>query len=141
MTSREKLFSNLTKFFTLDLLNQEPMHGYKIMKELEALLGKEPSPGQIYPLLTDLKEKNLIEISKEGNREKKIYQLTSKGEERHERLIKRFNDTVSTVLEPKLTECAHCGCKVYEGGYKTKIDGKKLVFCCEHCAKHYKKGR
>ncbi|PTD94364.1 hypothetical protein C9439_03465 [archaeon SCG-AAA382B04] len=141
MTSREKLFNNLTKFFTLDLLNQEPMHGYKIMKQLENLIGKEPSPGQIYPLLTELKEKSLIEVTEKGDRKKKIYKLTNKGENKHKRLVNRFNDIVSTILEPKLTECAHCGCKVYEGGYQTKVNDKKLVFCCKHCARHYKKGR
>lgn len=141
MEKREELFNNLTRFFALDLLKKEPMHGYKLMEELEPILGKKPSPGQIYPLLKDLKEKELITVQKEGEREKKIYQLTEKGEEKHNRLIHRFNDTVSVILEPKLTKCAHCGCRVYEGGHKEEIDNQELVFCCEHCAKHYKKGR
>lgn len=141
MKKRKELFSNLTRFFTLDLLDQEPKHGYGLMKELKPLLGKKPSPGQIYPMLKELREKNLIDVQEKGDREKKVYELTKEGKEKHSRLINRFNDTVSVILEPKLSKCSHCGCRVYEGGYKEEIGGEELLFCCEHCADHYKRGR
>ncbi len=38
------------------------------------------------------------------------------------------------MLPKSLMVCAHCGCKVYEGGHKEEIEGKDLMFCCHHCA-------
>lgn len=143
MTRKKGLLTNLTRFFTLSILSENPSHGYKIMDELEKRLGKRPSPGQIYPLLKKLKKKELIsqEIEKSGDRKRKVYSLTKDGREAYSRLVNRFNDVVSTILEPRLTKCAHCGCQVYEGGYQEKIEGKLLSFCCVHCANSYKRGR
>jgi DNA-binding PadR family transcriptional regulator len=132
--------TNLTKFYTLVLLNEAPRHGYEIMEELEKKLGKKPSPGQIYPLLKKLEESSLIthRVVKMGDREKKVYTLTSEGRKTTSRILGRFSDVVSIILEPKLTKCAHCGCKVYEGGHTERIEGRALMFCCIHCANSYK---
>ncbi len=53
-------------------------------------------------------------------------------------LFKRFSELVSIAIEPSLYVCAHCGCKVYAGGYREFIDGKETAFCCMHCAHSYK---
>jgi hypothetical protein len=53
-------------------------------------------------------------------------------------LFKRFAELVAIAIEPSLYACAHCGCKVYEGGYHEVIDGKETAFCCMHCARSYK---
>lgn len=141
MLGERGYITNLTKFYTLVLLNEGPKHGYELMNELKKKLGKKPSPGQIYPLLKKLEGGGLIthETVKIGDRERKVYTLTSEGRKTTSRILGRFSDVVSIILEPKLTKCAHCGCKVYEGGYKERIEGKVLMFCCVHCANSYKK--
>ncbi len=133
--------TNLTKFYTLLLLGDGPKHGYEIIKELERKLGKKPSAGQIYPLLKKMEKKGLIahKSAKVGGKEKKVYTLTKEGSKARSRLVDRFSDIISIILEPKLTKCAHCGCKVYESGHEEHIDGKKMMFCCIHCAESFKR--
>lgn len=140
MVGERGYVTNLTKFYTLVLLNEGPRHGYELMEELEKRLGKKPSPGQIYPLLKKLERSRLIthKVVKLGDKQKKVYTLTDEGKKTASRAMGRFSDVVSIILEPKLTKCAHCGCKVYEGGHKERIDGKMLMFCCVHCADSYK---
>lgn len=141
MGAERESFTNLTKFYTLQLLNEAPRHGYEIIEELGKKLGKRPSSGQIYPLLKNFKKSGLVKqnIIKVGERQKKVYTLTEEGRAAAARMVKSFSAIVSAILEPKLTKCAHCGCKVYEGGHREKIGGRLLVFCCVHCAGSYKR--
>jgi len=73
-----------------------------------------------------------------GKKERKIYELTKEGKDLCKRLFKRFATLVSTAIEPSLNVCAHCGCKVYEGGYVETTNGKQVMFCCKHCADSHK---
>ena len=62
------------------LIEQEPRHGYDIIREIEARTGGAyaPSPGIIYPTLTLLEETGLIETqSTEGA--KKLFAITEPG--------------------------------------------------------------
>lgn len=140
MVGERGYLTNLTKFYTLALLSEGPRHGYELMEELDKRLGKKPSPGQIYPLLRKLEGGGLIShrIVKLGDRERKVYTLTDKGRKTASRVMSGFSDVISGILEPKLTKCAHCGCKVYEGGHMERVAGEKLMFCCVHCAGSYK---
>lgn len=140
MEKREQA-TNLTKFYTLLLLGDSPRHGYEIIKEIERKLGKKPSAGQIYPLLKKMEKKGLIthRTAEVGGKKRKVYALTQDGKRARSRLVDRFSDIISIILEPKLTRCAHCGCKVYESGHEEYIDGKKMMFCCVHCAESFKR--
>jgi DNA-binding PadR family transcriptional regulator len=65
----------------LALLNEQPMHGYQIIQELESRSQGlwRPSPGSIYPALQMFEEAGLISGSEvEG---KRVYALTDKGRE------------------------------------------------------------
>lgn len=62
-------------YLVLWILSKESKNGTEISKELEKRRGKKPSPGTIYPVLKELKEKGLI-ISDKNKR----YSLTKKGE-------------------------------------------------------------
>lgn len=141
MAGERERITNITKFYTLLLLNEGPRHGYEIMVELGKKIGKKPSAGQIYPLMKSLKKKGLVtcETISVGDRKRKVYTLTQEGKKTCSELTLRFSDIVSVVLEPRLTKCAHCGCKVYEGGHKERVGGRILMFCCVHCARSYKK--
>ena len=131
--------NNMIKFCTLYLLATGPKHGYELMKELEDKLGRKVSASNVYPFLDILIKNKLIKIKKTGKREKKTYILTDYGRKFPKGMFNRFGDLIDIAIEPKLTACAHCSCKVYEGGHSEKIKGKKLKFCCMHCAGSYKR--
>ncbi|NJE26078.1 PadR family transcriptional regulator [Thermococcus sp. MV5] len=68
------------KLLILYMLKEKPQHGYGIMSELENRYGiPSPSAGAIYPILSSLKRNGLIEVVREGKREKKLYQITESG--------------------------------------------------------------
>jgi DNA-binding PadR family transcriptional regulator len=67
------------RWLILDLVAQEPRHGYEIIKAVEDLfLGRyAPSPGIVYPTLTFLEETGLIDGEAQGS--KKLYRVTEAG--------------------------------------------------------------
>ncbi|MCW2275337.1 DNA-binding PadR family transcriptional regulator [Rhodoblastus acidophilus] len=62
------------------LIEQEPRHGYDIIRELEARTGGAyaPSAGVIYPTLTLLEETGLVAAQASGA--KKLYAITDEGQ-------------------------------------------------------------
>ncbi|MCM3444583.1 PadR family transcriptional regulator [Metabacillus halosaccharovorans] len=95
---REKMKSKFTKrrgiiqLAILQLLKEEPRHGYQVMKQLEERSGGyySPSAGTIYPALQDLVEKKLIEVKLDED--KKIYALNEEGLEFINDLISEEDD-------------------------------------------------
>jgi DNA-binding PadR family transcriptional regulator len=67
------------RWLTLDLLAEQPRHGYDIIKAIEEAFNGHyaPSPGAIYPMLTLLEETGLIESETQGA--KKLYRVTEAG--------------------------------------------------------------
>jgi DNA-binding PadR family transcriptional regulator len=63
----------------LHLLQENPRHGYELIKELEQRTSfyYSPSPGVIYPALTYLEEIGFASVAAEGN--KKLYRITETG--------------------------------------------------------------
>ncbi len=129
---------NMVKLFTVLLLSEKEQYGYEIMKEVEKRLGKKASPGQIYPFLKQLKKYRYVDTNEKAERDKQTYYLTPEGRKFVGRLSDRFGDLFEIVIKPRLTVCAHCSCEIYKGGYKEKVNGKYLSFCCGNCAKSYK---
>jgi len=136
----DELLSDFSRFYILTILYEGPAHGYSILNHFKKRIGKEVSPSLVYPFLQQLEEKGLVKHTKKpvGEKEKKVFELTKEGKEVCTRLFKRFANLISIAIEPSLEVCAHCGCKVYEGGYREVIDGKEMTFCCMHCANSYK---
>jgi DNA-binding PadR family transcriptional regulator len=66
----------------LALLNEEPMHGYQIMQELETRSGGawRVSPGSVYPTLQQLQDQGLI-TSTEQPGGRRVFALTDAGRE------------------------------------------------------------
>ena len=137
------LLSDFSRFYILMILYEGPAHGYSILSSFKQHLGKEVSPSLVYPFLQQLEEKGLVRHLHKpvGEKEKKVFELTKEGKKLSTGLFKRFANLVSIAIEPSLNVCAHCGCKVYEGGYREVIDGKETTFCCTHCARSYKEER
>jgi DNA-binding PadR family transcriptional regulator len=88
-------------FLILWIVNKEKMTGAEISLELEKRKGHKPSPGTIYPVLKDLKEKGLLEID-DGKR----YSLTKQGKEELEENLNLFFNTFCDIDEMK----SHCRC-------------------------------
>jgi len=134
------LVSDFSRFYILTILYEGPEHGYSVLRKFQNRVGKKISPGIVYPFLQQLEEKHLISVKSEmiGDKEKKLCTLTEEGKAFCNRLFRKFANLVTVAIEPGLDVCAHCGCKMYEGGYREVIDGKELTFCCIHCAAAYK---
>jgi DNA-binding PadR family transcriptional regulator len=137
----DEIVFDFSRFYILTILYEGPQHGYSIISKFRRRIGKEISPSLVYPFLSQLEKKGLVNHSLRpiGEKKKKVFELTEKGRGLCKRLFKRFSALVSVAIEPSLEVCASCGCKVYEGGHREKIKGKEMTFCCVHCAQSYKR--
>jgi len=83
------------------VLENEPCHGYKILKEIEErTLGFfHPTSSTLYPLLDSLNEKKLIECveEEEEGRHKKIYKITTKGEKTLKMLLQKHQKMIDSI--------------------------------------------
>ena len=139
----DDLVVDFSRFYILTILYEGPQHGYSILTTFKERTGKEVSPSLVYPFLSLLERTGSVTHSLKpvGAKKKKVFELTPQGLELCRQLFKRFSALVSVAIEPSLTTCASCGCKIYEGGYKEKLNGKEIAFCCSHCAESYKRDR
>jgi len=139
----DELISDFSRFYILTILYEGPAHGYSIINRFKKRVKKDVSPSLVYPFLQQLEEKGLVihTVKPVGEKERKVFELTEAGRELCTELFKRFAELVSIAIEPSLYICAHCGCKVYEGGYREVIDSRETAFCCVHCAMSYKEAK
>jgi len=121
------------------LLYEKPLHGYAIIEALNGRLGRTVSPAIVYPFLAQLLKAGFLTSGHDdvGKRARVVYTMTPKGRRFSEGVFKRLSKIVSTALEASMFRCAHCGAKLYEPGHTERIEGKRMVFCCEHCAAAY----
>ena len=124
--------TGVLKLNVLLRLSQGSVHGYELLKELNPSKGKI-SPSQVYPFLTDLKKRGFLSVAN-GSRGRKEYSLTVKGEKFVGTVLKEYESLLDVYVKEKVCACAHCECKIYEGGFSKRVRGKMKVFCCEHCA-------
>ena len=141
--SINEFISDFSRFYILTILFEGPTHGYSIINRFKKRVKKEVSPSLVYPFLQQLEEKGLVthSVIPVGEKERKIFELTTAGRELCTDLFKRFAELVTIAIEPSLYVCAHCGCKVYEGAHRELIEGKEMAFCCVHCAQSYKESK
>ncbi|MFX1456841.1 MAG: PadR family transcriptional regulator [Promethearchaeota archaeon] len=91
--------------FALLVLNKEPSHGYQIKKLIEQrTLGFwTPTDSTIYTVLKDLRDKALIkqQETKDQDDSKKVYELTEKGKETLELMLKKereMRESMRTII-------------------------------------------
>ena len=79
VSAGRKLGSSELQMLILALLEEQPRHGYDLIKELTERTGGfyAPSPGMVYPALTYLEELGHTTVESEGN--KKLYRITGTG--------------------------------------------------------------
>jgi len=96
-----KLGAGDLQLLLLFLLQENPRHGYELIKELESRTNGyyTPSPGVIYPALTYLEEIGFSSVEAEGN--KKLYRITETGA--------AFLKENQQTAEAMLTELAEIG--------------------------------
>ncbi|MFQ5573067.1 MAG: helix-turn-helix transcriptional regulator [Nitrosopumilaceae archaeon] len=125
--------TSLIKLYTILILMEKPEHGYDIMKQLEKRTGKNVGPSQVYPFLDQLEKEGIITGDKAGKRDKTVYKITKKGKEFVNEIINRAERLFEVALSSKIEKCAHCGCKVLEGG----VEKNGKIFCCSSCEKNF----
>ena len=91
----------------LILLDEEPMHGYQLIQEIEERSGGvwQPSPGSVYPVLQQLEDEGLVRIEQTEGR--KVANLTQAGrtyiEDKRAELEAAWN-TGSANVDERVTE-------------------------------------
>ena len=77
----EALVSDFSRLYILTILYEGPAHGYQILIRFKKRVKKEVSPSLVYPFLQQLEEKGLVKhtVKTVGQKEKKVFKLTSKG--------------------------------------------------------------
>ncbi|MHA1185839.1 MAG: PadR family transcriptional regulator [Candidatus Heimdallarchaeota archaeon] len=82
-TTGNELLKSLAQFRILLILDKAPLHGYDLVEKLDEFFGQKIALGTIYPSLHRLVEKEYIIANSEydGERERKVYDLTTLGRE------------------------------------------------------------
>lgn len=71
------------------------MSGTELSNLIDEKLGSRPSPGSIYPLLSDLEENGLVSAKKEGK--KKRYHLTEEGRKASKKIEEKRDEILKSV--------------------------------------------
>ena len=100
---RRRMFDNgELRLILLHLINEEPRHGYDLIRAIEGLSrgAYAPSPGVVYPTLTMLKDLDLISEPDTDNL-RKLFSITPQG-----RAELEANGAVVTTLLQRLSAVA-----------------------------------
>ncbi len=102
---------SLSRFFILRTLHERPTHGYALLEQLKEFTQGccTPAYGTIYPILKELLEGEYarVKLEADGGRQRKIYELTPRGELAYEQAVKTWQEVLPViervVLENKET--------------------------------------
>jgi len=86
----------ILKLLILKELKERELSGYDLMRIIGEKL-KKPSPGSIYPVLKDLREKGFLNVRSEGR--KKVYTLSEKGRNVLEEMVERERNVILKKVE------------------------------------------
>ncbi|HLN44685.1 MAG: PadR family transcriptional regulator [Chloroflexota bacterium] len=80
--AQTKLMKGLLDLVVLQLLSQQPMHGYQVITKIRKSFGVYFGPSTIYPLLGILEGKHYVTSiwNMDSDRPRKVYHLTSEGQ-------------------------------------------------------------
>jgi DNA-binding PadR family transcriptional regulator len=106
------------KYVILDLLKDQPRHGYDIIRALEDRSGGSyrPSPGSVYPTLQMLEDLGYVEATQQEG--KKVYAITDAGrqfladqgdvlDDLRSRVAGAWGDFTGTASSPELADLMH----------------------------------
>ena len=83
------------KFMVLHILQDKPLSGYFLMKEIHKRTLWKPSTGSIYPLLIKLHKQELLKVKK--HKRSKIYFLTNRGKDELVQLCSKKQEFVKNL--------------------------------------------
>jgi PadR family transcriptional regulator PadR len=77
----QHIIRNLLDIQLLRIIQNQPIWGYKIKKQVESDFNVKLRHGSLYPTLKSLEEKGFVESSKQkkDGRARKVYAITEKG--------------------------------------------------------------
>ncbi len=92
---------SLSRFFVLRTLHEAPTHGYALLEDLKIFTEGccTPAYGTIYPILKELEEGNyaLVRVETENGRQRKIYELTPRGELAYEQAVRTWKEVLPYI--------------------------------------------
>jgi DNA-binding PadR family transcriptional regulator len=100
------------KFFVLMTLQNQPLHGYGIIRAIEEMSGHAPSAGVIYPTLQMLEDQGCVTMNEEDH--KKIYVITEDGRyflEKHRDMVERLS---TRAAQPRWSSLPGVGRRIGE---------------------------
>lgn len=105
------------RIVVLKVLNERPMHGYEVLKEISEMFGGmyAPSAGMVYPTLQWLEDESLVNSSQEEGG-KKVYRINDAGKRflaNGQQTLKRLLAFQKKVPEEKL-EMMKAGRKLFQ---------------------------
>ncbi len=117
------------RIIVLKVLEEKPMHGYEVIKEISEMFGGmySPSAGMVYPTLQWLEDESLVDSSAEGG--KKVYRINPEGKKflaKEKEAVKRLEAFRERMPKEKL-ELMKAGQKLVKTammGYPN-LDAKK----------------
>ena len=98
-TSERQLVRGTTTLLILSLLAEEPMHGYRLVKQLQVRCGGNMGfrEGGVYPLLYSLEANGCLKAAwarGASGRRQKVYRVTAKGERLRRQRLERWQALV-----------------------------------------------
>jgi len=96
-----KLLTDFNRIYILTQLYQGPTYGYNIITTAQTTLKKMLSPSAVYPFLEQLETNGYLTytISLVGEKQRKIYQLTPKGQTLCHTLFQLFTTTFAPAIK------------------------------------------
>jgi len=76
-----KLLRGLLEVFLLESLEQQPKHGYALLKEMGETFGAQPNRNRLYPLLAKLVADGYVREVSESGGNRTLFALTDQGHE------------------------------------------------------------
>jgi DNA-binding PadR family transcriptional regulator len=94
----------------LQALEEQPLHGYGIIKTIEEKRGYAPDPSSLYPTLQLLQDQGCVEINEKEN--KKVYTLTDEGKTYLKENSERIDRMSESFGQPKWNSLPGVGKRV-----------------------------
>lgn len=89
-------------------LSLQDLHGYALIQELSKRRSSPLTPGTLYPLLQRFEKQNLIVVKETGERDKKVYTLTTEGKQLIDKLAHEFIEVFDGIyVKYHCSVCEH----------------------------------
>lgn len=94
---------SLSRFFILQVLHRQSLHGYEITKQVSGLTNGccAPTEGSLYPVLKEFTDEGLVELKAEvvSGRRRKVYTLTDMGEQAYQVAAQAWGEVANYILQ------------------------------------------